>query len=272
MASKKDIPTLIEFRNLVDKYLFVGYAPVTDYTWQPSQGLIDMEKALETPEMLELRRRINELKPTIKQILSECGMNPIMKQYPPPLIGGPVLNAHLFDLITENKMRRSIKKSEFFDFIDQAIGYLKTVEDDTTKPTVKLATETKKGFVFIAMPIDQSKPELEDVLDSIKTAALELSLVAERVDEPEFNERITDRIIDSINRAEFVVCDLTNSKQNVYYEAGYAHGIGKIPIFIARLGTNVEFDLKDYPVIFFQNLKELKDKLKKRLLALSSRH
>lgn len=116
--------------------------------------------------------------------------------------------------------------------------------------------------------MDPAQPDLEDVLDAIKTASAELGLKAERVDEPQSNECITDRIIDSINKAEFVVCDLTLSKQNVYYEAGYAHGVGKIPIYIAKHGTNLEFDLKDYPVIFFHNLKELKDKLLKRFKSL----
>jgi hypothetical protein len=56
----------------------------------------------------------------------------------------------------------------------------------------------------------------------------------------------------------------------VYFEAGYAHGKGKVPIYLAREGTKLEFDLKDYPVIFFGNMKELKESLEKRLRALSA--
>jgi len=33
--------------------------------------------------------------------------------------------------------------------------------------------------------------------------------------------------------------------------------------------THIEFDLKDYPVIFFRNMKELKDLLEKRLRGLA---
>ena len=89
------------------------------------------------------------------------------------------------------------------------------------------------------------------------------------MDEVESNERITDRILESINKAEFVIVDLTHSKPNVFFEAGYAHGIDKTPIYIAREGTKLEFDLKDYPVIFFKNMKQLKDKLKNRLHSLA---
>jgi len=77
------------------------------------------------------------------------------------------------------------------------------------------------------------------------------------VDELQSNERITDRILESIRKAEFVIVDLTYSRPNVFYEAGYAQGIGKTPVYIAKEGTQLEFDLKDYPVIFFKNMKQL---------------
>ena len=34
---------------------------------------------------------------------------------------------------------------------------------------------------------------------------------------------------------------------------------------MARQGTKLEFDLKDYPVLFFKNLKELKDAVERRI-------
>lgn len=40
---------------------------------------------------------------------------------------------------------------------------------------------------------------------------------------------------------------------------------------LARRGTTVEFDLKDYPVIFFSGLRQLKDSLEKRLRSLADR-
>jgi nucleoside 2-deoxyribosyltransferase len=91
------------------------------------------------------------------------------------------------------------------------------------------------------------------------------------VDEQQRNERITDRIIESIDRAEFVICDLTHARPNVYFEAGYAHGRGKVPIYIAREGTEIHFDIKDYPVIFFGSVRELKKELNERLKGVAKR-
>ncbi|CAH2905000.1 MAG: hypothetical protein PPHEMADM_5896 [uncultured Paraburkholderia sp.] len=119
------------------------------------------------------------------------------------------------------------------------------------------------------MAIDKADPTLVDVLDSIKEGAGRCGLNAERVDEVEANDRITDRILESIRKAEYVIVDVTHPRPNVFYEAGYAHGIGKLPIYIAKAGTQLQFDLKDYPTIFFANMKELKDGLEKRLRALA---
>jgi nucleoside 2-deoxyribosyltransferase len=121
------------------------------------------------------------------------------------------------------------------------------------------------------MPIDKDDHQLVDVLEAIKTAAADCGITAERVDEVESNERITDRILESIKKAEFVIVDLTNEKPNVFFEAGFAHGSGKIPIYVARVGTPIHFDIKDYPMIMFRNMKELKEGITHRLIALTTK-
>lgn len=105
--------------------------------------------------------------------------------------------------------------------------------------------EVQAGYVFVAMPI--AAGDFDDVLDSIKEACQRCGLTAERIDEAQSNERITDRILESIRKAQFVIADLTGSRPNVFYEAGYAHGIGKVPIYIARDGTKLELDPRTIP-------------------------
>jgi hypothetical protein len=157
------------------------------------------------------------------------------------------------------------------DMIDETIGTLRfraKIKTGLIENTVMTKLNISKNFAFVAMAIDPQNPELEDVLDAIKEGAIRCGIKAERIDETQSNERITDRILESIRKAEFVIVDLTLSKPNVFYEAGYAHGIGKIPVYVAKNGTKLEFDLKDYPVIVFSNYKHLKDELEKRLRAL----
>ena len=154
--------------------------------------------------------------------------------------------------------------------VERAMGELRTPRREP-KPTDTGATsdQVQKGYAFIAMPIDPTNANLEDVLDAIKEAARRCGVRAERVDESYSNDRITDRILESIRKAEYVIVDLTGARPNVFYEAGYAQGLCKTPIYIAREGTRLEFDLKDYPIIFFKSLKELKDSLQRRLRGLA---
>jgi hypothetical protein len=159
------------------------------------------------------------------------------------------------------------------DMVDQTIGVLQDPLSLATKPTPKEKIEVKvqRGYAFVAMPMDSENHALVDVLEAIKTGASECGIVAERIDDDERSERITDRVLESIRKAEFVIVDLSNERPNVLFEAGYAHGMGKLPIYIAREGTEIHFDVKDYPVIYFRNMKELREKLVRRLRAIAEK-
>jgi hypothetical protein len=156
------------------------------------------------------------------------------------------------------------------DMIDKTIGVLRNpVDSDPARTDFSPSKDVELGYAFIAMAMDKDDHELVDVLEAIQVSASSCKIKAERVDEVETNDRITGRILASIRKAEFIIVDLTKERPNVFFEAGYAEGLGKIPIYLARQGTPIHFDLKDYPIIEFRNMKELKEKLTKRFLALS---
>jgi hypothetical protein len=142
--------------------------------------------------------------------LSGLGVPCSMVQYPAPAIGGPIFEFPIFDLITENRCQERIRLEQFTDLIDQAIGLLKEVLETELPRDFQKETEFEvvHGFVFIAMAMSSDDANLEDVHGAIKEVAGNLGLVAERVDEPPSNERITDRVLESLQKAEFVVADL----------------------------------------------------------------
>lgn len=51
-----------------------------------------------------------------------------------------------------------------------------------------------QNYAFVAMPMDKENHQLVDVLEAIKAGAKECGVTAERIDEDERNERITDRM------------------------------------------------------------------------------
>jgi hypothetical protein len=221
----------------------------------------------------ELRTYLNQNMTEVRRDVIEARCYGTITISPPPAVGGLIMrDQDPFTLLFNPPYRMNFVAS-VTDMIDQTIGVLKQggpkVKASESQPSI--TADTKRGYAFVAMPMDPNDGRLEDTLDAIKEAARRCGLHAERVDEPEYNERITDRILDSIQRAEYVIVDLSRSKPNVFFEAGYAHGIGKTPVYVAEEGTKLEFDLKDYPVIFYGSFKELREKLEKRLRATSKR-
>ncbi len=221
-----------------------------------------------------VRSYLNKNMPWARQQVIEARCFATLTISPPPAVGGLIMRgvdpfASLF-----NPPHQGSLASYVHDMVEQTIGVLSAApEDDEHQDDnqSQVVMDCEKDYAFIAMPMRPDDPVLEDVLDAIKEAASRCGIHAERIDEPESNERITDRILESIRKAEFVVADLTNGRPNVFYEAGYAQGIGKTPIYIASDGTKVEFDLKDYPVIYFKNMKELKKRLEKRFRSLAAK-
>ena len=90
-----------------------------------------------------------------------------------------------------------------------------------------------------------------------------------RIDKQEHIDRIDDRILAEIRRSLFVVVDLTLHRQNVYYEAGFAEGIGKKVIFTCHADTASDrhFDIRQFNCLDWKAPEELRRRLEDRLCA-----
>jgi hypothetical protein len=235
------------------------------------KAIIDWNNSDHRKGRESLRTYINQNKTAAKREIIEAGCFKTITISPPPAIGGLIMrNVDVFDAMFDPPYLMNLVPTAV-DMIDETVGIMSAPDFGTAVeeqlPVVE--DEVEVGYAFVAMPMDPNDPQLEDVLDAIKEACDRCGIRAERIDEPESNERITDRILESIRKAEYVIVDLTHSKPNVFYEAGYAQGRQKTPIYIAKSGTQLEFDLKDYPIIIFNNMKTLKDRLEKRIRGLA---
>ena len=69
-----------------------------------------------------------------------------------------------------------------------------------------------------------------------------------RIDKKEHNNKIDDEIMASIRGARFVVADFTGERGGVYFEAGYAGGLGKPVIWTVRSDwlNKLHFDTRQY--------------------------
>jgi nucleoside 2-deoxyribosyltransferase len=116
------------------------------------------------------------------------------------------------------------------------------------------------------------KKEFIDVFDSCKDACQKHRFEAERTDESASSEPILPRILQGIRNSAFVIADVSEPSSNVFYEVGYARGLGKEVILIAKKGTQLPFDLKDLPTLFWETQRDLKEALAERIEGVVDRY
>lgn len=85
---------------------------------------------------------------------------------------------------------------------------------------------------FVAMWFDKSLTSVWS--GPIRSGVQNAGYQAFRVDDKEHNDDVTDEIIAGIRSAKFVLADFTDHRGGVYYEAGFAFGLGKPVIRTVR--------------------------------------
>jgi nucleoside 2-deoxyribosyltransferase len=133
------------------------------------------------------------------------------------------------------------------------------------RPFGSLDSYMKPLSVFVVMPFSD---EFRDIYElGIKAACIEAGAACERVDEQLFLENILDRIYSQIENADVIVGEISGRNPNVFYEVGYAHGIGKQVILVTSKETDIPFDLRHYPHVVYQDqIRTLKAELNKKIL------
>jgi hypothetical protein len=120
--------------------------------------------------------------------------------------------------------------------------------------------EFEQGLVFIIMPFEGQ--EMAEAYAVIRDACSHLGLRAVRVDENVGSGLVIKDITEYIERAEFIICDLTYERPNVYYELGYAHGVGNEPLdilLIARKGSILHFDIAPLRAHYYDSNDHLRE-------------
>ena len=133
--------------------------------------------------------------------------------------------------------------------------------------------------VFIVMPIQGEQFGTQDEqriwhefdlrFETIEGLLGKYDAVAIRIDKEHTLDELVKRIKDEIEKATFVIADLTDERPSCYFEAGYAEALKKPTIFVAskesvvnpKTPTKIHFDIHRN-VNYFTNQKELRAKLK----------
>ena len=128
-------------------------------------------------------------------------------------------------------------------------------------------TSGTPGHCFIAMSFD---PTLNDAYElGIRQALMDCKLVPVRVDRVHHNEKICDKILAEIRRSQLMVADFTMQRRGVYFEAGFALGLGRPVIWTCREDDkdNLHFDTRQYNHVLWTTSSDLREKLTDRVRA-----
>lgn len=123
--------------------------------------------------------------------------------------------------------------------------------------------EPTKKLIFVLMPFSENLKDL--YLYGIRGAAEKNGYVCRRADEIQHNSDVLKEILFYIEKADFLIAEVTEDNPNVYYELGIAHGKNKDVILLTKEGSEIPFDLKGKNHIIYSSINNLEEKLDKRL-------
>jgi hypothetical protein len=125
---------------------------------------------------------------------------------------------------------------------------------------------------FVAMWFGGSKEKalMDEIFqEAIQPAIEDSGYRTTRVDLAEHNDWIMDKVLGDIRRAPFVVADFTGHRNGVYFEAGFARGLGTPVINTCRESDfdQAHFDTKQLNHIRWKTSDDLRKSLYYRIIA-----
>jgi hypothetical protein len=124
------------------------------------------------------------------------------------------------------------------------------------------------GRCFVAMSFSETLNEAYSL--AIEPALKSCGLDPRRVDKILDNRDINEKIIAELRDAEMVVADFTLQRNGVYFEAGFARGLGREVFWTCRDDDMKElhFDTRQFSFIVWKNALDLKQQLTDKIKAL----
>lgn len=161
---------------------------------------------------------------------------------------------------------RVLKDEGYIDFSEQFLSGIRLMGSiyltvDGFKYVCSLKNDiSKRQHAFVAMWFhDEMKLYTQEVQKAIRQAGYEPYIA----NQDSYNGLIMDKVLNKISEARFVIADLTSLPEKdsctgvrggVYYEAGYAAGLGLQVILTCRedVTARIHFDLKQFLGIFWK--------------------
>lgn len=177
-----------------------------------------------------------------------------------PVFNASVLQAHpdLFGIKTgeSSDTHWAVKDGSLF----QKLNTLFKSNPELLQPPTTTLTEVDPHKIAVMMPF---KTEFHDAYDAIKQACQDEGFESVRVDELHDPVDISQQVLDLIRSSKYVIVDTSGHNPNVFFETGFAVGIGKkyIPL-TSTPELRMPFDIQNTRFIKYDNDQDGRNRLK----------
>lgn len=139
----------------------------------------------------------------------------------------------LFDLLIKEELiiLEKTGRPSTFDVFLSAKGYQRL---RSIKERLK---DSRQCFVAMWFADEMSEvydKAIKPAIEYIEDGETEPRFMALKINDKEHTNDINDEIISQIRRSRYMVCDLTGYRGGVYFEAGFAYGLGLEVIYTCR--------------------------------------
>lgn len=171
----------------------------------------------------------------------------------------------------------STKSNDVYSLLAYLVknDYVKIIHGTSGKVSIdgqifaeSLLTKPKiSGNCFVAMWFD--KQMLQPYKEGFSLGIMQAGYTPIRMDRVDHNNKMDDEIIAHIRASAFIVADFTGQRGGVYFEAGFAMGLGLPVVWTCRADDvkKLHFDIRQYNCVLWERPDELKFKLKNRIEA-----
>jgi hypothetical protein len=273
------------------KYWISGTAigqvpPLTDHakrlltTWICEQRRAGVEIPKVQSNVLELIKSRQPLAIMTRMTLALQYLGMHITQLGDSLMLGEDTDANTLRLLAETESKSTNELSQLLHMLEDS-GFLQgsfyVSGQAHVRPTVRGWQEldnlkrprTDSAQAFVAMWFNELTSEA--YTNGIEPALNATGYKAIRIDKKEHNNKIDDEILAEIRRSRFLIADFTcepkNVRGGVYYEAGFAQGLG-IPVVWTCKDTSLtdlHFDTRQYSHIVWKTPADLLVQLRNRI-------
>lgn len=176
--------------------------------------------------------------------------------------------------VTGQRLRLSVNKIRIFETVLDAPftgGQVGLYAWGTCEVSFKnMLVSQVPGKVFVVMQF--SEPYQQLYSEVIQPVCEKYGLHAYHIGEVFGPGVILQDIASGIVESKIIIAEVTPANQNVFYELGYSHALGKPTILLAEREKQLPFDITGYRCLFYENTiggkKQVEESLEKHLKAI----